>query len=182
MLIVTHEMDFARKIANRIVFMADGGICEEGTPKEIFEHPKNEKTRKFIQRLSTLVYKIQSIDFDTEAMNEELMAYGEKLLIESERLTKLSLAIEEICINTIADYSENPDITVKVEYSEKKDILSLFIAYKGEKFDIVKNIDSKVFADLLAEKTTSYNEYTDESDENGYVNKVEMTFRWEDAE
>ena len=182
MMIVTHEMDFARKIANRIMFMSDGGICEEGSPKDIFEHPKNEKTRRFVQRLSTLSYRIQSIYFDIEAMKEELMLYGEKLLIESERLTKISLAIEEICINTIADYSENPDILVKIEYSEKKDVLSLFIAYKGEKFDIIKGIDSKVFADLLAEKTTTYNESEDDSDPEGFVNKIEMTFRWEDEQ
>ena len=72
MMIVTHEMDFARKIANRIFFMDDGCIYEEGTPKEIFDHPKREKTRRFIQRLSTLSYKIESTDFDVEAMNEEL--------------------------------------------------------------------------------------------------------------
>ena len=76
MMIVTHEMDFARKISNRILFMYDGEIYEEGTPKEIFENPKKEMTRKFIQRLSSLTYRIDSTEFDIEAMNEELHSYG----------------------------------------------------------------------------------------------------------
>lgn len=178
MVIVTHEMDFARKIANRVIFMSDGEIVEDGTPKEIFEHPKNEKTRKFVQRLSSLTYTIKSIEFDVEAMNEELQAYGEKLLIEAERLSKLSLAIEEICINSIADYSENPDIVAKIEYSEKSDTLSLAIKYKGKNFDVKGTADSRLFIDMINEPTTSYKEYIDNDDPDGYVNKIDMVFRW----
>lgn len=178
MMIVTHEMDFARKVANRILFMDDGGIYEEGTPKQIFEHPQREKTRKFIQRLSSLSYRIQSIDFDVEAMNEELQGYGEKLLIESERLAKLSLALEEICINTIADYSEDPDIIATVEYAEKGDVLALHIKYKGKYFDVKGEMDSKLFASLLAESTTVYTESTVADDPEGYVNRIDMKFNW----
>ena len=49
MLCVTHEMGFAREVADRVVFMADGCILEEGTPEEIFEHPKNEKAINFLK-------------------------------------------------------------------------------------------------------------------------------------
>lgn len=48
MVVVTHEMDFARKVANLVVYMEDGVIVEEGLSKEFFEHPSNEKTRKFL--------------------------------------------------------------------------------------------------------------------------------------
>jgi polar amino acid transport system ATP-binding protein len=48
MLCVTHEMGFAREVADRVVFMADGRILEEGTPKEVFENPKNEKAINFL--------------------------------------------------------------------------------------------------------------------------------------
>ena len=50
MLVVTHEMAFARDVSNHVVFMADGVICEEGEPKELFEHPKQERTREFLSR------------------------------------------------------------------------------------------------------------------------------------
>ena len=177
MMIVTHEMDFARKISNRILFMYDGYIYEEGTPKEIFEHPKKELTKRFIQRLSSLTYKITSSDFDVEAMSDELMGYGEKLLIEAERLSKLMLAFEEICMNNLLVDAENPDILVKVEYSEKLDILTMLICYKGEKFD-VHDSASKLFLDLLAEPTTEVRQDDITDDPLGYEHMISMRFRW----
>lgn len=50
MIVVTHEMAFARDVSSRVVFMADGVICEEGSPTDIFENPKNEKTKEFLSR------------------------------------------------------------------------------------------------------------------------------------
>jgi len=178
MMIVTHEMDFARKISNRVLFMAEGVIYEEGTPKQIFDHPKKELTRKFVQRLTTLSYKIDSTEFDFEAMNEELQSYGEKLLIEAERLTKLSLAIEEICINNIANYSDNPFILVKIEYSEKQDTLYLSVKYKAEEHFTPRESESKLFLLLLDEPTTSVSEKKLTDDPDGCEYQIDMSFRW----
>jgi ABC-type polar amino acid transport system ATPase subunit len=49
MVIVTHEMGFAREVADRVIFMGDGVIIEEGPPDEFFNHPKNERTQQFIK-------------------------------------------------------------------------------------------------------------------------------------
>ncbi len=49
MVIVTHEMGFAREVADRVIFMSDGYIVEEGKPKDLFEHPRQERTKKFLQ-------------------------------------------------------------------------------------------------------------------------------------
>lgn len=51
MLIVTHEMEFARKVANRILFMEEGRIIEDTGPEEFFEHPKTERSRRFLEGL-----------------------------------------------------------------------------------------------------------------------------------
>ncbi len=51
MIIVTHEMHFAREIATKVLFMSDGLIEEEGTPEDIFVHPQKEKTRAFLKRM-----------------------------------------------------------------------------------------------------------------------------------
>lgn len=53
MIIVTHEMSFAKEIADRIIFMDDGRIIEEGTPKKIFSNPQNERTKRFLERFQT---------------------------------------------------------------------------------------------------------------------------------
>ena len=50
MLIVTHEMEFAKEVSDRVIFMDQGVIAEQGTPQEIFEHPKEERTKEFLQR------------------------------------------------------------------------------------------------------------------------------------
>ena len=48
MVVVTHEMGFAREVADRVIFMEDGVIVEEGTPTEVFDHPKHERTKDFL--------------------------------------------------------------------------------------------------------------------------------------
>ena len=51
MVVVTHEMGFAREVANRVFFMDGGGILEEGTPEQIFDHPQEERTKTFLRRV-----------------------------------------------------------------------------------------------------------------------------------
>ena len=51
MVVVTHEMGFARQVADRIVFMADGQIVEEGTPEHFFENPENERVKQFLGKI-----------------------------------------------------------------------------------------------------------------------------------
>jgi len=54
MLVVTHEMGFARNVANEIIFMEGGVIIESGTPKQMFQYPKNARTKEFLGKISTL--------------------------------------------------------------------------------------------------------------------------------
>ena len=51
MVVVTHEMNFARRVADRVVFMADGQIVEEGTPAEFFDHPKTQRAHDFLDSI-----------------------------------------------------------------------------------------------------------------------------------
>ena len=53
MIIVTHEMGFAREVADRIAYLDKGCILEIGTPKEVFESPKNDRTKMFLSRILT---------------------------------------------------------------------------------------------------------------------------------
>ena len=49
MVVVTHEMGFAKEVADRVIFMAEGAIIEEGTPDEIFSNPRDERTQGFLK-------------------------------------------------------------------------------------------------------------------------------------
>lgn len=54
MIVVTHEIEFAKEVADKVIFMADGVIVEEGTPEEVIVNPKNERTQTFLSRFNTL--------------------------------------------------------------------------------------------------------------------------------
>lgn len=60
MLVVTHEMGFAREVSDRIIFLEKGSIVEEGSPKELFYHPKYERTREFLWKITELYGKKES--------------------------------------------------------------------------------------------------------------------------
>jgi polar amino acid transport system ATP-binding protein len=51
MVVVTHEMGFAKEVGNRVLFMADGRLVEEGTPEEIFDHPKHPRLQDFLAKV-----------------------------------------------------------------------------------------------------------------------------------
>ena len=51
MMVVTHEMGFARDVADRVFFVDEGIIMEEGTPEEVFDHPKNPRTQSFLSKV-----------------------------------------------------------------------------------------------------------------------------------
>ena len=51
MVVVTHEMGFAKEVGDRILFMDEGRIIEEGTPEEIFQNPKNSRTKDFLSKV-----------------------------------------------------------------------------------------------------------------------------------
>ena len=55
MVVVTHEMGFARKVANRVLFMDGGQIAEQGTPEEICEHPQNPRTKEFLSKVINVI-------------------------------------------------------------------------------------------------------------------------------
>ncbi|WP_308530955.1 ectoine/hydroxyectoine ABC transporter ATP-binding protein EhuA [uncultured Paenibacillus sp.] len=58
MMLITHEMDFAREIADRVLFCADGNIVEEGPPEAIFEYPQTERLQTFLKRFRSAVYSM----------------------------------------------------------------------------------------------------------------------------
>ena len=68
MIIVTHEMEFARSISNRIFYMEEGVIYEEGPPAQIFGNPQKQKTKAFIHRIRSLENHIKNRDYDLYAI------------------------------------------------------------------------------------------------------------------
>ncbi len=115
MVIVTHEMEFARNLSSRVFYMDEGGIYEEGTPEQIFDHPQKEKTKAFIQRIRSFHYRITSREYDLYAMQAEMEDFCDKHMLPK-KVTGyvLHMAEEVLCLQQ--DFS---DIQVSLSYSEK---------------------------------------------------------------
>ena len=91
MAIVTHEMSFARDVSTRVVYMDEGIIYEEGTPEEIFEHPKRERTRVFVNRIRDFHFAFHSPDYDRFLLKSEWQAYCNKYFLTRESMRKAQL-------------------------------------------------------------------------------------------
>lgn len=115
MAIVTHEMNFARDVSTRILYMDEGVIYEEGTPEEIFENPKREKTQFFIKRTKRFEYSIEGRNYDFYHLNSQIYNFCGKHFIDLKRSNKLVLAVEELL--QIAPFSGS--IKVLIDYTEQ---------------------------------------------------------------
>ena len=136
MMIVTHEMSFAREIANRVFYMDDGGIYEDGPPEQIFDNPQKERTIRFIRRLKVHETHITSKDFDFIGLISELEEFGRKNQISQKTIYRMQTAFEEMCVQMILP--QLPDeftLLVTTTYSQKDNQATMQILYSGERFD-----------------------------------------------
>lgn len=115
MLIVTHEMDFARDVSNRVFYMDEGKIYEEGTPDQIFNHPQKENTRIFVKGIRNFNYRIENASYDLYDLNAKIELFATKHLFDNDKIQKILLLIEEAL--QIIPVDNGADITI--EYSEK---------------------------------------------------------------
>jgi polar amino acid transport system ATP-binding protein len=127
MMIVTHEMEFAKNISNRILYMDEGVIYEEGSPQQIFENPQKEKTKAFIHRVRSLDIQISSPNYDLYAIQGDIINFCEKHLL-SKRLTDFATHVAEEVLLLQKDFS---DIRLRLSYSEKSGLLTMLCDSAG---------------------------------------------------
>lgn len=129
MMIVTHEMNFARKISNRVFYMDQGEIYEDGSPEQIFGNPFKERTRQFVRRLKVMDERITSNGFDFFGINSHIEEFGRKNMMSSKAIHNATVVFEEFCVQTLLpQISGTPDIRILLEYSEENDkaVMSVF--------------------------------------------------------
>lgn len=163
LMIVTHEMAFAKAVSNRVFYMDEGGIYEDGTPEQIFDSPQRENTRRFIYRLRVLSIDIKSRDFDFVEASNSIDNYCEKNRIAVKTSNRVQSVFEELCLNMLMSAMPEPDITAIVEYSEKTDELDMQVSYSGPVIDI-ENTEDDLALMLLKGRTKSITYETVEGD------------------
>ncbi|MBQ9450815.1 MAG: amino acid ABC transporter ATP-binding protein [Bacteroidales bacterium] len=95
MVVVTHELKFARDVSTRVVFMNQGRFVEEGTPEQIFDHPRERLTQVFVNNLRSLVFHIDSPDYDLYKLNAEIEWFCQRNTL-GRRYVSLELIVEEM--------------------------------------------------------------------------------------
>ena len=135
MLIVTHEMNFARAICNRVFYMDQGGIYEDGAPEQIFDHPEQELTKRFIRQLKVLELVIDSRDYDFSGAGDKIDNYCMRSVIPARIKYRIRLAFEELVQQMLLPILGCRTIHVTIEYSEKEVQATVTVTYDGECFD-----------------------------------------------
>ena len=153
MIIVTHEMKFAREVCNRVFYMDEGGVYEDGPPEQIFDNPQKERTRQFIRHLKVLEYPITSRDFDFIGFNTQIEEFGRKHRISQRSIYNIQAYIEEMCVQIILpQLKDSFEMLVTIEYSEAENDADVIIRYSGEAFNPMQT-DNELSL-LLAKKAT----------------------------
>jgi polar amino acid transport system ATP-binding protein len=138
MLIVTHEMHFAREVADRVLFFADHGIYEEGTPEQVFDHPQREKTVAFIRKIKYFSYDIRSRDFDLMAMQGGIQIFGEKYGIGHTGTYRLQICCEELIyelLNHCYAPGEAVEMHLSLSYAEQDGETEIFLRCGGQPYN-----------------------------------------------
>ncbi len=174
MMIVTHEMNFARSISNRVFYMDEGGIYEDGTPEQIFDDPQKENTRRFIRKLKVLELIIESRNYDFHGMVSEIENYCFKNQVNPKITQHIQLAFEETIQNLLLPVLKSPKIHTVVEYSsdDEKAVMSVF--YNGDRYDHTEKADD--LSVTVLKSAVSEITYV-ETDNEEFKNKIVMTIK-----
>ena len=135
MMIVTHEMNFARAICNRVFYMDQGGIYEDGMPEQIFDHPQKELTRRFIKKLKMLELSIDNCDYDFIGAGAEIDRYCMQNDIPPRMKYRIRLAFEELVQQMLLPLLGQTPIHVMLEYAPADEQATVTVSYGGERFD-----------------------------------------------
>lgn len=146
MIIVSHDLDAVAELADRIVFMHDGHICEEGTPEQILNTPSKEETRHFISHQKNLFYTIDSHDFDHPELNARIEHYCNRFGLGRQASHYVQLTVEELL--NLMTLDDNVNIVLSKADHEVRMSLDFNFKDKGKDILAEENIEEDNFLSL----------------------------------
>ena len=155
LLLVTHEMNFAREIADRVLFLADGVIYEQGTPQEIFDAPRREKTIAFIHKIKYFTFEIVNRQFDLMALFGGLQNFGEKYGLTPQEINQLQVCCEDLIsamLDGIDSAGANAGMKLDVSYAETDHATEIRLTCGGSPFNPFAAADDRLDAIYLRKK------------------------------
>lgn len=119
MLVVTHEMRFAKDVSNRVFFMDEGVIYEEGSPSQVFGHPQRDKTRRFINHLQVFETSMRQVGFDEADMVARIERFGHRHMISGRLINRMLTIAEDLCMQTILpQMGPTDELRLSFEYDD----------------------------------------------------------------
>ena len=169
MLIVTHEMNFAREVADRVLFFAEGDIYEQGTPAEIFDAPEREKTVAFINKIKYFAYEIDRRDFDLMQLQGGIQNFGEKYGLDKKHTYRLQLCCEEL-IYELLDHCypnrEDVDLKLLVSHAELDGTTQIDIDCGGAAYNPFEQAEEDVLSVTILKNMSKRLDYHYTNDRN----------------
>ena len=147
MLIVTHEMRLARDVSTRVFYMDKGGICEDGTPDQIFENPQREETKRFIFRIRSYEYNLSTAEHDIIGLLGGLEEFCGRQFMSKKQAMNCTLAVEELCTAYILpalETAENGSLTLRINVSEESGEQTIEAEYTGFDGDPFARTDNEI--------------------------------------
>ena len=138
MIIVSNNIAFIRDVADRVIFIADGQICEEGTPAEILKSPEREQTAKFIRRLQSFTCTFDTCNFDLIQLQSSIQKFAQKYGLSEHISYRLQICVEELVYEMLFGcclYAESVNLLLEVSYSEADSSVMIDLSGKGTKFN-----------------------------------------------
>ena len=96
LVIITHKISLVKEIADRVIFMQNGRICEEGPTAELLNAPKQSETRSFLNYQKNMMYQIDSLQFDRPELNARIECYCNRFGLGSQAFHFVQLVVEEL--------------------------------------------------------------------------------------
>lgn len=157
MMIVTHEMEFARNVSSRVFYMDQGEIYEEGTPDQIFDHPKRNRTREFVERMKVMHKVITKVNFDDLQCISDIERFGRKHLLDRKQIDDCIFILCDIVLQGIL--TTDPDcnhVHYLMECSERDNIANVTLLWKGKAVNPMDHLDESITNHVkdIAEKIT----------------------------
>ena len=175
MILVTHEMNFAREFATRILFFEDHGIYESGTPEEILDAPQKIKTQAFLRRLKFFSTRITSRNFDLMNLQGGIIAFAEKYGISGRISRQIQLCAEEIIYELIDGCyrpDEPADLKLEIEYSQSDRKILMICECGGKQYDLFRSDTEDSLGITLLKKSSEQQEYRFD----GAINHITLHF------
>ena len=94
--IITHKMALVKEIADKVIFMYDGRVCEEGTPADLLNNPTQAATRSFLSYQKNMIYRVEHVLFDRPELNARIECYCNRFGLGSQAFHFVQLVVEEL--------------------------------------------------------------------------------------